>query len=350
MLQQRLLLGFGGLGSLVAGFMMLATAAGWWLSGPGYDGPVSDHFDGTVFLNSEFTQLPNGSMAFRMMREPRGAWSPREVATQPPPPQRVSGTELQLTFINHSTTLIQVAGLNILTDPIWSDRCSASQWVGPKRFHAPPFPIEDLPPIDMILVSHNHYDHLDVASLVALAERDNPRVYAGLGNADLLRGLGIDAVDLDWGQAVTHGPVEIIGAETRHFSSRGLFDRNKTLWLGFVVKSEAGNVYFGGDTGYGPHFAATGAEHGPFRLALLPIGAYGPRWFMGPIHQDPVEAVAAHNDLRAQTSVGIHFGTFRLTSEGQDDPIKEMAQARNEAGLPPDAFRALLPGEGLAVP
>ena len=335
----------------IVGLFAVVATLGWGLSAPGYSGPTSSHFDGTQFANTEQTPLPGPLKGIQMMTtETRLAWEHRQVASQPAPPERVFGEDLQVTFINHATVLIQTAGLNILTDPIWSERCSASQWVGPRRFHDPPFPLDELPPIDIVLISHNHYDHLDINTLQWLAEHHNPKVYAGLGNGAVLRPLGLDTFELDWGQRVEHGAVTLTGTETRHFSSRGAFDQMRTLWLGFAIETPGGAIYFGGDTGYGKHFTETGRTHGPFRLALLPIGAYAPKWFMGPIHQDPAEAVQAHLDLRAQTSVGIHFGTFQLTFEGQDEPVRALAAARDEAGLPPEAFRALLPGEGFAVP
>jgi len=335
-----------------AGVVALATGVGWWLSSPGHRGPVTDHFDGTVFRNTEPTPLPSFGRAMRMFREGRGPdWEQRAVGPQPPPPERVTGDDLRVTFVNHATVLVQHDGVNVLTDPIWSERCSAVQWLGPRRHHAPGVAMDDLPPIDVVLISHNHYDHLDIDTLTALAERDDPVVIAGLGNGPTLAGLGLsDVRELDWEQTTEVAGLRIVGSEVRHFSSRGLFDRQKTLWMGFVVEGAAGRWYFAGDTGYGQHFAATGERHGPFRLALLPIGAYGPRWFMGPIHMDPQQAVAAHADVGATTSVGIHHSTFRLTREGQDAPIHEMIAAREAAGLPPDAFVALAPGEGLDVP
>ena len=346
----RWLAGAAALGG--GGFLVLATGVGWWLSSPGHRGPVTEHFDGTVFRNTEPTPLPSFGRAVRMMREGRGpAWASRAVAPRPPPPERVEGDELRVTFVNHATVLVQHDGVNVLTDPIWSDRCSAVQWLGPRRHHAPGVSREDLPPIDLVLISHNHYDHLDIDTLRWLAERDDPVVLAGLGNEATLAGLGLsDVRTLDWEQVTEVGGLRVVGQEVRHFSSRGLFDRQKTLWMGFVVEGDAGRWYFAGDTGYGQHFAQTGARHGPFRLALLPIGAYGPRWFMGPIHMDPQQAVAAHRDVRAAASLGIHHGTFQLTREGQDAPVEEMRAARQAAGLEERAFRALAPGEGWSVP
>ena len=336
-----------------AGVVALATGVGWWLSSPGHRGQVTDHFDGTVFRNTEPTPLPSFGRAMRMFREGRGPdWEQRAVGPQPPPPERVTGDDLRVTFVNHATVLVQHDGVNVLTDPIWSERCSAVQWAGPARHHVPGVAMEELPPIDVVLISHNHYDHLDVDTLRALARRDDPVLVVPLGNGPLARALGFsEVIELDWRETVTARGLRITGEEVRHFSSRGLFDRNRTLWMGFSIEgTEAGRWYFAGDTGFGEHFADTGRARGPFRLALLPIGAYAPRWFMGPIHMDPQQAVAAHRDVRAAASLGIHHGTFQLTREGQDAPVEEMRAARQAAGLEERAFRALAPGEGWAVP
>jgi L-ascorbate metabolism protein UlaG (beta-lactamase superfamily) len=259
---------------------------------------------------------------------------------------------MRATFVNHATVLVQHDGVNVLTDPIWSERCSAVQWAGPARHHAPGVSLEALPPIDVVLISHNHYDHLDVDTLSALATRDDPMLVVPLGNGPTVEGLGFSrVVELDWREQVEVAGLQVRGEEVRHFSSRGLFDRNRSLWMGFTVEgAEGGRWYFAGDTGFGKHFAETGAARGPYRLALLPIGAYGPRWFMGPIHMDPDQAVQAHQVLGAQTSVGVHFGTFRLTNEGQDAPVTELAEARRARGLADEAFVALQPGEAVEVP
>ncbi len=190
---------------------------------------------------------------------------------------------LSVTFINHATFLIQVDGINILTDPIYSERASPFQWIGPRRVHAPGVPLEDLPPIDLVLISHNHYDHLDEATLLQLAANQErpPLILSGLGNGLLFDRLGLtEHQDMDWQDTVDVGGVEVVFTECRHRSGRGLADQMKTLWGSFVLKTSVGNIYFAGDTGYGPHLKEAGDQFGPFRLALLPIGAYEPRWFM----------------------------------------------------------------------
>jgi L-ascorbate metabolism protein UlaG (beta-lactamase superfamily) len=252
--------------------------------------------------------------------------------------------------VNHATVLVQLDGMNILTDPIWSDRCSPVQWAGPKRHHAPGLRFEDLPPLDLVLISHNHYDHLDLNTLTRIAQDHDPLVLVGLGNGPLVQRLGLRVQELDWDQATQAGPLSVIGQRSRHFSSRGLFDRMATLWLGFAIVGPSGTVYFGGDTGMGSHFAETGERYGPIDLAFIPIGAYQPRWFMGPVHLDPQDAVRAHQALRSRHSVGIHHGTFQLTQEGQDDPIRELMASLEDANLPPQSFQAIAPGETLFLP
>ena len=312
--------------------------------------PLSDHFDGQRFSNT----VPAQKGARDIMRM---IWESRTQAAEWPawidvtprliPEQRVDGG-ISVTFVNHATFLIQVAGLNILTDPVWSERVSPVTFAGPKRVHQPGVRLADLPPIDVILISHNHYDHLDAPALRELATRDGgpPVVLAGLGNGPLLQDLGFaNAVELDWEESHRVGDAELIFTECRHRSGRGLTDQMQTLWGSFVVRTPEGRVYFAGDTGYGPHFAETGARHGPFDLALLPIGAYEPRWFMADIHTNPAEAVQAHLDLSSRQSIGMHFGTFQLTWEGIDEPVEELGRALGDAGVDADEFWVLAPGE-----
>jgi L-ascorbate metabolism protein UlaG (beta-lactamase superfamily) len=340
-------------GALFVALVTAGLVVGWGLSAPGHVGPKTDNFDGTQFSNAQSTPLPAFRDALRMMwsADP-GPWDDwREVIPAAPPPERVHGTDLRATFVNHATILLQMDGMNVLTDPIWSQRTSAVQFLGPERHHAPGVRFEDLPPIDLVLISHSHYDHLDVDTLRRLEAAHQPLVVAGLGNGLYLRSLGLARVEeLDWGDTLEVGPLMLTAERTRHFSGRGLFDRQKTLWIGVSIDGASGGVYFGGDTGYGDHFAQTGRRHGPYRLALLPIGAYAPRWFMGPIHMDPVDAVRAHQDLGAAQSVGIHFGTFQLTEEAQDAPVAELRDALQAAGVPLPAFRALRPGEAWMIP
>jgi L-ascorbate metabolism protein UlaG (beta-lactamase superfamily) len=255
---------------------------------------------------------------------------------------------IRATYINHATVLVQVAGLNILTDPVWSKRVSPVTFAGPKRVRDPGIPIEALPEIDLILVSHNHYDHLDTASLKKLRQQQEkePVIVSGLGNAKLLRKQGYtNALELDWGEHTQVGAATVHFVECQHRSGRGAFDQMKTLWGSFVAETPEGAIYFAGDTGYSPHFKAQGEQYGPFALSLLPIGAYEPRWFMKDIHLNPEEAVQAHLDLNSQQSLGIHFGVFQLTWEEIDSPIIDLEAALNAQGLPRETFWVLEPGE-----
>jgi L-ascorbate metabolism protein UlaG (beta-lactamase superfamily) len=246
----------------------------------------------------------------------------------PPPPGRVDDGRLRLTFVNHATMLIQMDGVNVLTDPIWSERCSPVSFAGPKRHRPPGIRFEDLPKIDAVLISHNHYDHLDLPTLRALQRRDHPRIITLLGNSAIMKRGGVkDAEDVDWWQEKKVAQVRVTALPSQHFSSRALSDRDANLWGGFVISGPSGNVYFAGDTGWGRHFSEIGQRFGPIRLALLPIGAYLPRWFMKPAHISPAEAIDAHVALQARTSVPMHYGTFNLGDDGETEPLEDLRRA-----------------------
>ncbi len=329
--------------------LLLPTLSGC-TAAPAFQGRNSDHFDGTHFVNREPMDKSPGDfvkLAWGAVTE-ASDW-PRwvETSTGEVVAERVY-QGMSITFINHASFLIQVDGINILTDPIYSERASPFQWAGPKRVHAPGLLLEDLPPIDLVLISHNHYDHLDEATLISLAKQqdEEPLIVAGLGNGLLFDQLGLsNHRDLDWEETTRLGEIEIIFTECRHRSGRGIGDQMKTLWGSFVLNTSAGSIYFAGDTGYGPHLKEAGQQHGPFRLALLPIGAYEPRWFMADVHLNPEEAVQAHIDLRSEHSIGMHFGTFQLTYEAIDEPEAELAAAREKYGIDPGDFEVLDVGE-----
>ena len=333
----------------LAALGLLAILAASCVGAPHYQGTRSAHFDGSHFRNT----TPMAKGAGDMLKL---GWGMATEAAEWPDwveitPQTVAAERvyegLTVTYVNHSTFLIQVDGLNILTDPIYSKRASPFQWSGPARVHQPGVRFEDLPPIDVILISHNHYDHLDEGTLKRFAEDTvQPVVLAGLGNGELFDRWGLTRhYDLDWEQSHRVEGVEFLFSECRHRSGRGIGDQMKTLWGAFVIKSSAGNVYFAGDSGYDGHFKATGNRHGPFRLALMPIGAYEPRWFMRDVHVNPAEAVQAHKDLRTELSIGMHYNTFQLTYEAIDQPVKDLQAALSGAGIPPAAFITLAPGE-----
>jgi L-ascorbate metabolism protein UlaG (beta-lactamase superfamily) len=321
-----------------------------------YSGPVSDHFNGERFFD------PNGApprgprdlnrwLVERYWRGTRAkwpAWAPSPYEDRPPP--RVDGAAWRISYVGHASFLLQTAGLNILLDPVWSMRASPFRRVGPKRVNDPGIAFADLPPIDVVLVSHAHYDHLDVATLSRLAAAHRPRVIVPLGNDAIMRAHDetIAAEAYDWHDRVEIGAdVAVTPVPTRHWSARSLSDRNMALWASFVVEAPAGRIYFVGDSSYGDgsHFREARKRCGPFRLALLPIGAYEPRWFMADQHMNPAEAVKAYIDCGAERALGHHYGTFQLTDEAIDAPLLALADALQAAEIPAERFGALRPGQ-----
>ena len=289
--------------------------------------PRNDHCDGSRFFNPG-NRSRHGLWQFLKWRSTRQApaWPDRADSRLGSRPPRVAEDgRILYTVVGHSTVLIQVAGLNILTDPIWSDRCSPVSWAGPRRSIPPGISFDNLPPIDVILLSHNHYDHMDLPSLRRLSRRDRPLVLTGLGNGEVLSDDGVrPVVELDWWQSRVVRQAEFSFVPAQHFSKRGLFDTNRTLWGGFVIQAGGATVYFAGDTGYAPFFAEIRRRYGPIDLAFLPIGAYKPRWFMRLMHLSPADAIRAHLDLGARLSVAIHFGTFPLGDDTIDDAPKDL--------------------------
>jgi L-ascorbate metabolism protein UlaG (beta-lactamase superfamily) len=328
--------------------------------GPGYNGPPSDHFDGHRFFNPGAKTGRSFGDFLRWQRTRQRKLWPEWVPNraQPALPAHLVRGQVALTFINHITFLLQFDGLNVLTDPVYSQRVSPFRSLGPKRVRAPGLAFEDLPPIHVVLVTHNHYDHLDIETLLRLDQAHSPRFITTLGNRAFLEQFGIRAVaDLDWWQSVefpaaaqgrdpaSPGTAKVTLTPAQHWSSRRPRNRNRTLWGGFVVSASDRQVYFAGDTGYGGHFRAVQERFGRVDIALLPIGAYEPRWFMRDQHMNPEDAVRAHLDLDAKVSVATHFGCFQLTDEGIDDPPLELAAARERHGVPPAAFQVLETGE-----
>jgi L-ascorbate metabolism protein UlaG (beta-lactamase superfamily) len=315
------------------------------IAAPHYRGAVSDHFDGERFHNLESGWQSEGSFLKWQMTRERGEW-PEWIDARPgpPPPRRVDDGRIRVTWVNHATMLVQMDGLNLLTDPIWSERCSPFSFVGPKRHRPPGLRFDDLPPIDAVLVSHNHYDHLDVATLRRLR---GARIFTPLGNSALMARHGVGgATDLDWWQSArVSDRVTVTLVPARHFCARALSDRDATLWGGFVISGPSGNVYFAGDTGWGRHFAQIAERFGPIRVAMLPIGAYLPRWFMKPAHIEPAEAVEAHLALHARTSIAMHYGTFNLGDDGYAEPSDDLRAAIAANGNP----RVLIVDHGIGV-
>jgi L-ascorbate metabolism protein UlaG (beta-lactamase superfamily) len=271
-----------------------------------------------------------------------------EDPAHPPPPRLASG--LAVTYIGHASFYVQIAGRGVLLDPIWSARCSPLSFIGPKRVRAPGQKLGALPGVDLLLVSHNHYDHMDLPTLRRVRRRWNPLCFTGLENARHLRKVGIIAHELDWWQHVETAGLTITYVPAQHFSARGLTDRNRSLWGGFVIQGGGHTLYYAADSGWCRHFAEIGQRFPGIDLALLPIGAYEPRWFMHIQHMNPEEAVRAHLALGARRSIGMHFGTFAgLTDEGFDAPLRALAAARERHGVAEQDFTTLPCGATLIL-
>ena len=322
-----------------------------------YSGPTSDHFDGRVFFNPG--GVPPGRLRdllkWRFNGE-RSKWPaswPSPFAPAVPEP-RITGDGLRITMVGHATMLIQTAGLNILTDPVWSARASPFSFLGPKRVCAPGIRFADLPPVDLVLLSHNHYDHMDLATLARLGAAFDPLVVTPLGNDVILR-RSLPALRIaahDWGDVAEHGDVTIHVEPAHHWSARGFGDRRCALWAGFVLETPAGKIYHVGDTGFhdGINYRAAAKKHGGFRLAILPFGAYEPRWFMKGQHQDPDEAVEGMMLCNAAHVAGHHWATFQLTDEPIDEPREKLLAALAKRDISADRFRPMRAGEVWDVP
>lgn len=308
----------------------------------------SDHFDGRLFFNPNGVKVPGVKEIFRWkMQGAQKKW-PAAVANVKKPllPREVLAGEVHVTSIGHITHLIQIQNLNILTDPVFSERASPLQWAGPKRVRPPALQISELPPIHLVLVSHNHYDHMDLASLQQINHLHKPRFLVPLENAGFLKSVGIENLqELDWWDVTEELGIKVHCVSAQHWSSRTPFDRNRALWSGFIIESPSLKIYFAGDTGYGPHFQEIAKRCGSPDVSLLPIGAYEPRWFMRGQHMNPEDAVMAHLDLKSRLSIGTHFGTFQLTDEGIDQPVQDLQKALRERGLSFEEFPAPGPGE-----
>lgn len=309
----------------------------------------SENFEGEIFKNTnyvKFYSLWEMFQAFLKSDVEQAVWPEwLETGEDESPINRVNDSNTRVTFINHATFLIQAGGFNILTDPVFSERTSPFSFVGPKRIHNPGITIENLPPIDVIIISHDHYDHLDLASIEAIAQRDNPKIYMGLGVGERLSG-SEQIIELDWWESSKVADnFQLWFLDVQHFSGRWLNDRNSTLWGGFLLEIDGQKIYFGGDSGYADHYKRTFERFGPVDLAFLPIGAYAPREFFKEIHMDPNEAVQAHIELQAATSIGMHYGTFQLTAEGINEPIEVLEEAKKAANVKPSEFITLAIGQ-----
>jgi L-ascorbate metabolism protein UlaG (beta-lactamase superfamily) len=307
----------------------------------------NDHFDGRRYYNptgangQPFWKLP------RLLTTPKTRW-PSDVPVEQRRPRAAGPDEIVVTFVGHSTFLIQASGINVLIDPVYANRASPVSFAGPRRVRAPGVRFDDLPPISLVLLSHNHYDHCDVGTLKLLEQRFHPAAVTPPGNGRLLGAAGFRKIEeLDWWETSRAAPLPVTVMPAQHFSARTPFDRNRALWGGFLIEGKGRRILHAGDSGYGPHFREIGERLGPIDLALLPIGAYEPRWFMKDIHMNPAEAVQAHLDLGARQTVAMHFGTFQLTPEGIDQPVRDLRVALQERGVPAEQFRIMEVGESL---
>ncbi|HEY4065883.1 MAG TPA: MBL fold metallo-hydrolase [Burkholderiaceae bacterium] len=344
----------------------------------GDDKPGKSHHRPSGFQNNYVEYVPK-NLAQVLKWKWTAAREGRPPAPQAPTPRvapdlrflqanAVAGRSMvpSATWIGHATVMAQLGGLTVLTDPIFSERASPFSFVGPKRHLGPGVALHELPRVDLVLVSHNHYDHLDGASVDALAAQAGgpPTFVVPLGLKAWFESRGIrGAVELDWWErhvlAAPKGDIEIVLCPSQHWSARGLADRMKTLWGGFAVIAPDSHLFFAGDTGYSRDFQdvrerlaplQTTARGGGFDLALLPIGAYEPRWFMQSEHVNAAEAVNIHQDLGAKRSLGVHWGTFQLTDEALDEPPRALERAAAAAGLTPDDFFVLAVGETRRIP
>jgi L-ascorbate metabolism protein UlaG (beta-lactamase superfamily) len=341
--------------ALLAGLVVAACATP---GNPYYD-RARPHHTPEGFRNNYIAALGNGGVNFWKWQ-----WQ-RTLAGLPKPPAngyafarvapdivwlKANRTETAATWIGHATVLLQVAGVNILTDPHFSERASPVSFAGPKRFVRPALSIAELPHIDMVVISHNHYDHLDAATVLKLSQQagGSPRFFVPLGNKPWFENLGIaDVVEMDWWDRQEFKGLEVHFTPVQHWSARGLDDRYRTLWGGWYFKAPALRAFFSGDTGYSKDFADIRARLGPVDFAMLPVGAYEPRWFMASQHVDPAEAIRIHQDLGARRTLGIHWGTFELTDEPLDEPPRRLAAELAKAGVAPADFGVVRHGETL---
>jgi len=351
-MKRRKFLKWFGAGTLAA----LMGGAGWSRykrsTNPYYTGPVSDHYNGLSFFNPD--GAPPSSFANLLkwqFQEERAEWP--DVYPSPyagaKPETNVDGKDIQVTMIGHATLLIQTNGLNIITDPVFSKRASPFQFAGPKRHNPPGVPFADLPKIDIILVTHNHYDHLDLLSLEKLVDRDNPLILTPLGNDTIIKTKVPDAnIQIgDWGDVVAVADTKIHFEPCHHWSARGTKDRRMALWSAFVIETPTRRIYHIGDTGFhrGINYKAVAAKFGSFDLTITPVGAYEPRWFMKNQHQNPAEAVEGFKLCNTQHAIGHHWGTFQLTNEAIEAPRQALAKALEENAIEAERFQALAPGQ-----
>lgn len=338
---------------MVVVFVAAIVATGIVLSGPAYRGPQTDHFNGRTFVNygNAKAKGPMSVLKWLITRK-KGKWPRNTAETFGKKPSTHVGKGTRISFINHSSFLIQTQNKNILIDPVFSERVSPFTFAGPRRMRAPGIPLDELPHIHYIFISHNHYDHLDMPCVQELQNRHAPAFIVPLGVKALLQKKGIgNVVEMDWWDEVRlEDQLTVRCAPAQHFSGRGMFDRDKTLWCGFVIDAASTKLYFTGDTAYNQKlFQQIKTTFGPFDLSIIPIGAYQPRWFMNTIHCSPDEAVQIHMDIQSRRSLACHFGTFPLADESSDDPVNDLNRAMTAKNLSLDDFTVLSEGSSLLL-
>lgn len=312
--------------------------------------PLSDHYDGKQFFNPGLVIKKGFKDVLKMLREARGKnkW-PKRVNNHALPQlaKNLTSDRTFITYINHASHLIQLQNLNILTDPIFSKRAGPFSLLGPKRVREPGIALKKLPHIDVVLISHNHYDHMDIPTLAKLEKMFHPLFIVPLGNRKYLKKKRFKLVEeIDWWQTLELNEMQsITSVPAQHWSRRKLNDVNKALWCGFLIRSGPIKIYFAGDTGYGPHFKKINQRFGPPDISILPIGSYEPRWFMKAQHMNPEEAVLASLDLNSPINIATHHQTFRLSQEGIYDPINELNKSKLLHGLKEEDFLAPENGE-----
>lgn len=328
--------------------VVLTIIIGKWLSTTPYRGPVTDHFNGKRFQNPSRRSAKGFKDVWKYMQtRERDLWTKlQDPYVHQSQIERAADSVVQYTFINHCTFIIQIDGVTILTDPIFSDYCSPVP-APPMRRHRPPgVSLDHLPDIDLVLISHNHYDHLDKWSIKQIVKKWNPTFVTPLGNKRTLEKMGTnDVTEIDWWESTVVHDLSVTATPTNHFSSRGTFDRNTSLWSGFVIAGTKKKVYFLGDSGYSEIFKEIGERLGPMDLSLIPIGAYKPRWFMSPIHVSPEEAVMAHKDVKSMKSIAMHFGTFALADDNPERAKADFYQAISDHQIPEDEFTIIEEGK-----
>jgi L-ascorbate metabolism protein UlaG (beta-lactamase superfamily) len=321
-----------------------------------YEGKMSDHFDGNRFFDPENRNNKNFWSFLKWQFNKKSIKWPDhvEVKKYDIPPTRVLGNELRISNVGHVTFLIQTQGLNILTDPVWSERASPVSFAGPKRVIDPGIKFDDLPPIDVVWVSHNHYDHLDILTIKRLWRKHKPRIITPLGNDTIIQSYDkeIKVESYDWGdKVIISDNLALNLSPMQHWSARGLFDRNKALWAALTIETDGGNIYFIGDSGYGNgrYFKRDKEKFKEFRAAMIPMGAYEPRWFMKYAHMNPDDMLKAHNDLGKPLTIPSHYDVFKLTDEGLGEAKIALAKAMQDQGIG-DKVKLMEVGQHLYIP